>query len=125
MTTKHKKLFGVWMDSMHATIVGGSRPDTDEMVVVGHVSSPGPSRNSSEKAAHHEEIALAHAFFKAIAAYMPLVDELHVTGTGQVQEQFIRYLADTPHYKRTLTTESTSNKMSDQQLIRFIAGRFH
>jgi len=48
---------------------------------------------------------------------------IHVTGTGQVQEQFIKYLADTPQYKNSKTEESTSNKMSDEKLIEFITSK--
>ena len=39
---------------------------------------------------------------------------------GQVQEQFIHYLAATPQFKNSKTAESTSNKMSDGKLIEYI-----
>ena len=51
-------------------------------------------------------------------------DELHVTGTGQVQERFIHYLAETPQYKHTVWTESTSNTMDDAHLVTFIGEQF-
>ena len=56
---------------------------------------------------------------------MENVDEVHVTGTGDAQEQFIHYLADTPQYKNTVTKESTSNKMSDEKLIEYISSQFN
>jgi hypothetical protein len=56
---------------------------------------------------------------------MPNVDELHVTGTGQVQEQFIHFLADTPQYKNTVSSESTSLKMGDEQLVAFFGKHFN
>jgi hypothetical protein len=31
---------------------------------------------------------------------MPNVEEVHVTGTGQIQQQFMKFLACTPHYKK-------------------------
>ncbi|MBC7934706.1 MAG: hypothetical protein H7Y86_05005, partial [Rhizobacter sp.] len=49
---------------------------------------------------------------------------VHVTGTGQVQEQFIKYLADTPQFKNSKTAESTSNQMSDEKLVEFMEGKF-
>jgi hypothetical protein len=48
---------------------------------------------------------------------MPNVDEIHLTGTGQIQEQFMKFLAETPQYKNVVSTESTANKMSDENLI--------
>ena len=123
MTTHKKKQFAVWMDTHHAIVVGGA--DNDTFVVLGHVKTPGANNNSSEKPANHQAIALQHKFFKEIAAIMPNVDEVHVTGTGQVQEQFIHFLAETPQYKKTVATESTSNKMSDEQLIAFVGKHFN
>lgn len=55
---------------------------------------------------------------------MPNVDEIHVTGTGQVQEQFIHFLSDTPQYKNAVATESTSNKMEDEQLLSYVNKHF-
>jgi stalled ribosome rescue protein Dom34 len=56
---------------------------------------------------------------------MPNVDEIHITGTGQMQEQFMKFLAETPQYKNVVSSESTSNKMSDENLIEFIAKYFN
>ncbi len=125
MTTRHKKQFGVWMDSRHATITGREHVDSGDWIVLGHVSDPGPDRNSNENAAHHQEIALTHKFFKEIAAKMTNVEEVHVTGTGQVQEQFIKFLADTPQFKHATASESTSNKMDDAKLLAFMSERFN
>lgn len=125
MTTKNKKQFGVWMDSQHATIIGRDDTDAGEFVVLGHVKNEGPSGNSNENTEHNHEVALTHKFFKEIAHIMPNVDEIHVTGTGQIQEQFIHFLRDTPQYKNAVSTDSTSNKMDDAHLLTFIAERFN
>ena len=55
---------------------------------------------------------------------MPNVDEVHVTGPGKIQEQFIHFLANTPQYKNTVSTESTSNKMSDEKLLEYVDKHF-
>ncbi len=123
MTTHKKKQFGVWMDTHHAVVIGGA--DNDTFVILGHVKNPGADNNSNENAANNQAIALQHKFFKEIAAIMPNVDEVHVTGTGQAQEQFIHFLGETPQYKKTLATQSTSNKMSDEQLIAFVGKHFN
>lgn len=125
MSSKNKKQFGVWMDTRHATIAGRQHVDSGDWVVLGHVEDPGASANSNENAANHQEIALTHKFFKEIAAKMTNVEEVHVTGTGQVQEQFIKFLANTPQYKNAVASESTSNKMDDHQLLAFMTKQFN
>lgn len=125
MVDKNKKLFGVWMDSHHATIVGREDIDNGEFVVIGHVTNAGPDNNSNEKNSNNQEIGLTQKFFKEIASLMPNVDEIHLTGTGQVQEQFMKFLAETPQYKNVVSSESTSNKMSDENLTSFIKEHFN
>jgi stalled ribosome rescue protein Dom34 len=125
MTSRNKKQFGVWMDQRHATIAGREHVDTGDWVVLGHVNDPGPDRNSNENAANHQEIVLTRAYFKEIAAKMTNVEEVHVTGTGQIQEEFIKFLADTPQFKHATASESTSNKMDDAQLVTFMTKQFN
>lgn len=125
MSENNKKQFGVWMDSHNATIVGKKNVDTGEFIVLGQVNNPGANKNSNENAANNQEIALTQKFFKEIASHMPNVDDLHLTGTGQIQEQFINFLAETPQYKNANTSESTSNKMSDENLAIYIQNYFN
>jgi len=124
MTGKHKKQFGVWMDGRHATVVGRKDEENTEFVILGRIDNPGAEPNTSENAEHNNEQALTHKFFKEIAAKMVNVDEIHVTGTGQAQEQFIHFLSDTPQYKNAVATESTSNKMSDDSLLMMVTDHF-
>ncbi|MCF6129603.1 hypothetical protein L1S35_07960 [Flavobacterium sp. AS60] len=125
MSEKIKKQFGVWMDSHNATIVGKEGTEGGEFIVLGHVNNPGPDNNSNEKTSNNQEIGLTQKFFKEIAAIMPNIDEIHLTGTGQAQEQFMKFLAETPQYKNAVSTESTSNKMSDENLAIFIMKHFN
>lgn len=124
MSDKNKKQFGVWMDSHHAAIVG-KEGDSKEFILIGHVTNEGPDKNSNEKTLNNQEITLTHKYFKEIASKMPNIDEIHITGTGQVQEQFMKFLAETPQYKNAVSTESTSNKMSDENLAVFIMNHFN
>jgi hypothetical protein len=114
-----KKQFGVWMDTQHATIVGQEQVEHGPLVVIAHVKREAVQANSNENAANNNEITLVHKFFKEIASHMPNVDVLHITGTGQIQEQFAHYLSNTPQYKNTQTSESTANKMSDDALLEY------
>lgn len=112
------------MDSHHATIIGHTNPTAEEFSVLGHVSNPGADGNSNENAAHNQEKTLQQKFFKEISSHMQNAEEVHITGTGTSQEQFIHYLAETPQFKNTVAKECTSNKMSDERLVEFISGKF-
>lgn len=125
MSNKNKKLFGVWMDTHNATIVGKEAIDSGSFIIIDHITNVGTDHNQNEKAAHNKEVGLTQKFFKEIASVMPNIDEIHITGTGQAQEQFMKFLAETPQYKNVISSESTSNKMSDENLIEFIAKYFN
>lgn len=120
-----QKQFGVWMDTEHATVVGKENTEDGAMVVIAHVKGEGVVRNSSEKNENNEKRTLQAKFFKEITTHLQNATHLHVTGTGQVQEQFIHYLADTPQFKNVKTTECTSNKMSDERLLTFFAEKLN
>jgi stalled ribosome rescue protein Dom34 len=125
MSEKSKKQFGVWMDLHHATIVGRENVDSGDFVILGQEKVEGQGSNSSENAANNAERDSLQKLFKNITAHMQNVDELHVTGTGKAQEQFIKYLNETPQYKNVVAKESTSNKMSDESLIEYVSAQFN
>ncbi|MEO6584103.1 MAG: hypothetical protein ABIO05_07250 [Ferruginibacter sp.] len=120
-----KKKFGIWMDNYSAVIVGKDQPDDINFKVVGEVNSQGAPDNSSEKNLHNHETALRTKFFKEITTHMQNAEQVHVTGTGQAQEQFIHFLADTPQFKNTKTSECTSNKMSNERLVEFLTEKLN
>ena len=105
----NKKQFGVWMDSHQAIVVGRENVDSGAFKVLGHAD--GGSDNNG--------------LFKQITAHLTNAEEVHVTGTGDYQEQFIHHLAATPQFKNTVSKESTSNKMSDEKLIEYISAKFN
>jgi len=125
MTQKNKKQFGVWMDTHHATVVGRATAETEDFTVLAVAGNAGAEHNTSEKNQHNDERTLQHKFFKEILSHMQNAEELHLTGTGTSQEQLMRYMADTPQFKNTVTQESTSNKMSDENLVAYISTKFN
>ena len=125
MSEKNKKQFGVWMDTHHATIVGKLEAEAVNFSVLGYAGNAGSENNTSEKNEHNDERTLQHKFFKEILSHMQNAEEVHLTGTGTSQEQLMHYMADTPQYKNTVTTESTANKMSDENLAEYIAAKFN
>lgn len=125
MSVKHKKQFGVWMDSHQATIIGRESADAQDFTVLGYAKNDGAGSNSNENAGNNLERKMLSQFFKEILSYIQNVDEVHITGTGTAQQQFINFMAETPQYKNVKAIESTSNKMADEQLIRYIADQFN
>ena len=120
----NQKQFGVWMDTQ-AAIVVSKDTESEELSVLASVKGEKSSPNSSEKNAHNQEKSLQLKFFKEITSHLQNATYIHVTGTGQVQEQFIHYLADTAQFKNTRTDESTANKMSDGKLIEFMSAKLN
>jgi len=125
MTVKNKKQFGIWMDSHHATVAGRENLDTGDFVILCHAGNAGKESNSNEYTANNQEKTAVHKFFKEITSHLQNAEEVHVTGTGTIQEQFINYLAEIPQFKNVVAKESTSNKMSDEKLIEFISEKFN
>ena len=119
----NQKQFGVWMDSHQATVVGSDNTEGAPLTVFAHVKGEIISQNSSEKNSNNHEKTAQVKFFKEIASHMINATHVHITGTGQAQEQFIHYLAATPQFKNSKTEESTSNKMSDEKLIEYITAK--
>ena len=120
----NQKQFGVWMDSHNAVIVGNGNIEGGPLMVIAHIKGETISPNSSEKTSNNHEKTIQLKFFKEIASHLVNATHVHVTGTGQAQEQFMHYLSTTPQFKNSKTTESTSNKMSDQKLIEFMSDKF-
>ncbi len=113
------KQFGVWMDSTEAVIAG--RPGVNQdYEIIGRVKSENVPGNSNENASNNHAKTLQAKFFKEITSHMQNAEVVHVTGTGKVQEQFIRFLSESPQFKNTKASESTSNRMSDEKLVEFL-----
>jgi hypothetical protein len=125
MTQKNKKQFGVWMDTHHATVMGRANADSENFTVLGVADNAGAEHNTSEKNEHNDERTLQHKFFKEILSLMQNAEEVHLTGTGTSQEQLKHYMAATPQFKNTAIQESTSNKMSDENLAEYISAKFN
>jgi stalled ribosome rescue protein Dom34 len=125
MSGKNKKQFGVWMDSHNATIVGRENVDSGDFVIIAHEENSTQRGNTNENHANHSAITLQQKFFKEISSHMQNVEEVYVTGTGKEQEQFIRFLSETPQFKNAIAKESTSNKMSDEKLVEYMTSYFN
>jgi hypothetical protein len=119
------KQFGVWMDTLHATVVGSDNTEAGTMLVLAHINGEEISPSPSNKNENNQKTMLQAKFFKEITNHLQNATHLHATGTGQIQERFLHYLAKTPRFKHTKTEESTSNKMRDENLVAFFAEKFN
>ena len=125
MTQKIKKQFGVWMDTHQAIIVGRANGATEDFTVLAVAGDAVAEHNAAEKNQRQDESKSQHQFFKEILSHMQNAEEVHLTGTGTSQEQLMHYMADTPQFKNTITHESTSNKMSNENLAAYITTKFN
>ncbi len=121
----NQKKFGVWMDTQQATIVSSDNQASDSLVIIAHINGEVVTHNTSEKNEHNDKRTLQLKFFKEISSHLQNATHLHATGTGQIQEQFIHYLAATPQFKNLKTEESTANKMSDKKLVEFFSAKLN
>lgn len=120
----NKKQFGVWMDGTSAFVVGRENISDGDFQVLAQIGGEKASYNSNENAANNHQRTLEQKYFKEITSKMQNAEVVHITGTGKIQEQFVHYLADTPQFKNTQTSTSTSNKMSEQELVEFFTEEF-
>ncbi|RDC64141.1 hypothetical protein [Adhaeribacter pallidiroseus] len=125
MSGKNKKQFGVWLDSNQATVVGREQVDNGDFIILAEVKNNGQGSNSNENTANNAEQSLQLKFFKEITTHLQNAEEVHVTGTGISQEQFMHFLAETAQFKNTVAKESTSQKMGDKKLVDYIAEQFN
>lgn len=108
------------MDTHHATVVGSEKPEGGDLAVIAHVKGEETARRANESHAQNQEQSSQLKFFKDIASHLVNATHIHITGTGQAQEQFMHYLADTAQFKSSKTAESTSIEMSDEKLVEYI-----
>jgi hypothetical protein len=124
MSKKNRKQFGVWMDGHQATVVGRADPQSDAFSVLG-VAGDARDNSVNERNESRDPKTQQHRFFKEILLMMQNAEEVHLTGTGTAQEQMMKFMAAMPQFRNTVTMESTSNKMSDENLVIFITAKFN
>ena len=125
MEKKHKKQFGIWMDNVKATVLGRDETNPDQFTILAHIHRPDDIKHSSEHSANNAEKTIQEKFFKEIAHHMQNAEEVHVTGPGKAQEQFIHFMEATPKFKRVKSDQSTTNEMTDDKLLEFISEKFN
>lgn len=121
----NQKQIGVWMDSHNAVIVGSNGGQDAPLTILGHAKGEATPPNSNEKTANNHQKTIQSKFFKEISSHLQNATHVHITGTGQAQEQFINWLKDTAQFKNIQTEESTSSRMSEDKLLAFFADKLN
>ena len=113
-----KKLAGIWMDSENAIVVKNHDIESAfKFFLCDPVKREVQGGNSSEKNANNAEQTNTAKFFKELEHLITNTEELYVTGTGTIQEQFKRHLAETAQFKNLKVELGTDQKMSGEQFL--------
>lgn len=120
-----KKLAGIWMDSENATVVKNHDIESSyKFFVCDPVKREVRHGNSSEKNANNVEQTNTAKFFKDLEHLITNTQELYLTGTGTIQEQFKNHLADTAQFKNLKVKLDTDQKMSDIEFLEKVKSHF-
>ena len=120
-----KKLAGIWMDSENATVVKNHDIESAyKFFVCNPVKRDVQHGNSSEKNANNVEQTNTTKFFKELENLITNTEELYLTGTGTIQEQFKNHLAETAQFKNMKITLDSSQQMGENQLLETVSRHF-
>ena len=113
-----KKLAGIWMDTENAIVVKNHDIESAyKFFVCNPVKREVQHGNSSEKNANNVEQTNIAKYFKDLEMLITNSQELYLTGTGTIQEQFKNHLAETAQFKNLKVTLDTDQKMSEEHFL--------
>lgn len=121
-----RKLAGIWMDSENAIVVKNHDIESAyKFFVCDPVKREVQHGNSNEKNANNAEQSNTAKFFKELERLITNTEELYLTGTGTIQEQFRNHLAETAQFKNLKVKLGTDQKMSDEQFLEEVKSYFN
>lgn len=120
-----RKLAGIWMDSENAIVVKNHDIESAfKFFVCDPVKREVQHGNTNEKNANNVEQTNIAKFFKDLEHLITNTEELYLTGTGQIQEQFKNHLAETAQFKNLKVTLDTAQKMSNEEVLATVKKHF-
>lgn len=120
-----RKLAGIWMDSENATVVKNHDIQcASDFFLCDPVKREVQHGNTSEKNANNVEQTNIAKFFKDLEHLITNTQELYLTGTGTVQEQFKNHLAETAQFKNLKVTLDTHQQMSPDEVLALVKAHF-
>lgn len=121
-----RKLAGIWMDSENAIVVKNHDIESAfKFFICEPVKRTVQGGNSSEKSANNAEITNTAKFFKDLEHLITNTQELYLTGTGDIQEQFKNHLAETAQFKNLKVTLATDEQMSPEHFLENVKQHFN
>lgn len=122
---QNKKSAGVWLDQTQAFIaINHDGREVSDFHLVDSVTAVIQHGNSNENTGNNAGITNRHKFFKNILEKLTNTEELFLTGTGTIQEEFKSYLLETPQFKNTKVILGTSQQMSEEQVLEEVKKHF-
>lgn len=122
---QNKKLAGVWLDQTQAFITKNhDGREVSEFHPVDSVTAVIQQGNSDEHTGNNAEITNRHKFFKNILDKLTNTEELFLTGTGTIQEEFKSYLLDLPQFKNVKVSLGVSQQASEEQVLEEVKKHF-
>lgn len=120
-----KKLAGIWMDTENAIVVKNHDIENAyKFFLCDPVKREVQHGNSNEKNANNAEQSNTAKFFKDLEHLIINTEELYLTGTGTIQEQFKNHLAETAQFKNLKVTLDTDQKMSEEHFLEKVKTHF-
>lgn len=120
-----RKLAGIWMDSENAIVAKNHDIESAfKFFVCDPVKRDVQHGNTNEKNANNVEQTNIAKFFKDLEHLITNTEELYLTGTGQIQEQFKNHLAETAQFKNLKVTLDTAQKMSNEEVLATVKKHF-
>ncbi|KIA83097.1 hypothetical protein OA84_05965 [Kaistella solincola] len=120
-----RRLAGIWMDTQNAIVVKNHDIESAyKFFLCDPVKRDVQGGNSSEKNANNVEQTNTMKFFKQLESLITNTEELYLTGTGDIQEQFKHHLADTAQFKNLKVTLDTAQQMSPEQVLETVKKHF-
>jgi len=120
-----RRLAGIWMDTQNATVVKNHDIQSAyKFFLCDPVKRDVQGGNTSEKNANNVEQTNTMKFFKELESLITNTEELYLTGTGDIQEQFKHHLAETPQFKNLKVTLDTAQQMSPEQVLETVKKHF-
>jgi hypothetical protein len=121
-----KKLAGIWMDTENAIVVKNHDIESAfKFFLCDPVKRIVQGGNSNEKNANNAEQTNTAKFFKDLEHLITKTEELYLTGTGDIQEQFKHHLADTAQFKHLKVELGTDQKMSSEHFLEHVKQHFN
>ena len=126
MSYSDKKVIGVWIDHLHAYIIG--TPDLKnegEYDVLKKIESHfNPSKGKSEGVMNHKHSNELKKLYKEVGEQVSQADAVFIIGPGKAQEELKNFLQEDRHFQAKEIELGTADHLSMNQMVAKIRTHF-